>query len=94
MTTFEVRHRADEERYILLVDGHAAGELTYRERGDARVLIHTEVLPELEGRGLGSMLAQRALDDAAAAGSSVVPRCSFVAAFIDEHPEYRALLAT
>jgi predicted GNAT family acetyltransferase len=33
------------------------------------------------------------LDALRAEGSKVVPRCGFVAAYVERHPEYRDLLA-
>jgi predicted GNAT family acetyltransferase len=47
----------------------------------------------LRGRGLGERLIQEALDDVRSRGQQVVPRCWFVAEFIDAHPEYKELRA-
>jgi hypothetical protein len=42
----------------------------------------------MRGQGLARRVVQRALDDARAAGRHVVPRCWYVAQFIDDHDEY------
>ena len=55
--------------------------------------MHTEVPKRLEGRGIGSQLVAGALDIARAQGLTVVPRCSFVKAYIKRHPAYADLLA-
>lgn len=77
-----------ELRYELQVDGELAGWIRYSRRPGAVVLIHTDVDPRLEGRGLGGRLVEGALDDLRARGLEVVPVCPFVADFIGRHPEY------
>jgi predicted GNAT family acetyltransferase len=57
-------------------------------------LLHTEVAPELEGRGFGSALVGHALDEARERGLRVVPLCPFVDAFIRRHPAYADLVVT
>ena len=79
-------------RYEMPLEDGVAVAL-YRRRGDQLVVYHTEVPAALNGQGLGSALVAGVLDDARARGLKVVPRCSFVAAFFREHPEYRDVLA-
>ncbi|WP_371865854.1 GNAT family N-acetyltransferase [Dictyobacter kobayashii] len=57
------------------------------------VYLHTEVPPELEHHGLGSKLAQAALEEARTSHLSIVPECPFVAEYIQHHPEYQSLVA-
>jgi uncharacterized protein len=54
--------------------------------------MHTEVPPELGGRGIGSKIAGGALDLVRARGLKVVAECPFIAGFIGKHPEYTDLL--
>jgi predicted GNAT family acetyltransferase len=82
-----------ERRYEALVGDQPAGIVTYRLRPGQIVLLHTEVLPAFEGRGIGSRLAAGVLDDARSRGLSVVPRCPFIAAYIRRHPVYADLVA-
>lgn len=56
-------------------------------------LVHTEVAPALEGRGIAARLVRAAFDHAAAAGIKVRPRCSYVRVYVQRHPETRSLLA-
>jgi hypothetical protein len=72
--------------------GDRLAVLTYRRAPGQITFIHTGVPPELEHHGLGTRLAQVALDAARADGLKVVPRCPFVAEFIREHPDYADLL--
>ncbi len=73
--------------------GDSTAFLEYRRAGDRIALLHTEVPEALSGQGVGSKLARGVLDALRAEGSKVVPRCEFVAAYLDRHPEYRGLLA-
>ena len=53
---------------------------------------HTEVPTSLRGRGIASRLVRGALEAARAAHLKVVPRCSFVSAYIARHPEFNDLI--
>ena len=87
-----VERRDEERRYVLLVDGEQAGELVFRDRGDAVLaFLHTEVDPVRQQRGLGSALVKGALDDARAQGFKVVAMCPFVEAYVHDHPGYADL---
>ena len=81
-----------EHRFELAVEGGAAYAY-YRRSGDVLTLYHTEVPPEIEGHGIGTRLVQGALDLVRADGLKVLPRCSFVSAFLKRHPEYQDLHA-
>lgn len=52
-----VVHNQSEQRFVLPIDGHEA-ELLYRLKGTTMHLDHTGVPKELEGRGLGKILAK------------------------------------
>ncbi|MGH7540608.1 MAG: GNAT family N-acetyltransferase [Gemmatimonadota bacterium] len=56
------------------------------------VLLHTEVPPALEGRGVAARLARHALDLARREGLGVTAECPFVHGYAERHPEYRSLL--
>jgi predicted GNAT family acetyltransferase len=89
----EVLHNPERSRYELMVDGQLAGIADYEVVGDAVVLPHTEIRSSMRNRGLGAQLVRGALDDLRGTGRCVVPRCWYVAQFIDEHPEYSDLVA-
>ena len=81
-----------ELRYELEVEGALAGVLRYRVEPGTVVLVHTDVHPAFEGRGLGGRLVAGALDDIRARGLRTVPHCPFAAAYIRRHPEYQNLV--
>jgi predicted GNAT family acetyltransferase len=85
-----VNNRA-HHRYELAVDGHIAA--TYYAIVDGVItFIHTEVPPELGGKGIASKLIRGALDQVRAEGLKVIAQCPFVKAFIDKHADYQDLL--
>jgi uncharacterized protein len=82
-----------DSRYEAHVDGELAGFAEYVLDGERIVFTHTEVEDRCEGEGIGSTLARFALDDVRARGGlRVVPRCPFIKAWIDRHPEYGDLV--
>ena len=90
--TITVTDDADRQRYEARVDGVLAGYATYELIPNGIVFLHTRTEPAYEGHGVGSHLAQFALDDARRRGLEVIPRCPFIAAYIDRHPEYADLV--
>jgi hypothetical protein len=78
-------------RFELVVDGHLAAAF-YKIDANVITFMHTEVPPELGGRGVGSTLVQGALDHLRASGMKVIADCPFVKAWIGKHPEYKDLL--
>ena len=78
-------------RFELAVDGHIAA--TYYElAGGVITFVHTEVPPELGGKGIGSQLVKGALDQVRTDGLKVVAQCPFVKGWVDKHPDYADLL--
>jgi predicted GNAT family acetyltransferase len=72
-------------RYEARVSDAVAGFVLYESRPGKRVLVHTEVDPAFEGHGIGSRLAQGALDDVRAKGLVAVPVCPFIKGWIRHH---------
>jgi hypothetical protein len=88
-----VTDRPDQLRYEIEVDGELAGFLLYRREPGVLELVHTDVDPKWEGKGVGAALVQGALNDLRARGLKVRPYCPFVAAYIRRHPEYDDIVA-
>ena len=84
-------HNESAKRFETSIDGHV-GYISYQKRDDKLVYDHTIVPQELGGRGVGSSLVKYALNYARDNGKKVVPQCSFVASYIEKHPEYQDLL--
>lgn len=88
----EINHNEQANRFEATIDGQT-GYISYKERGDTLVYDHTIVPQALGGQGVGSALVKHALDFARENNKKVVPQCSFVASYIDKHPDYQVLVA-
>lgn len=88
----DIRHDEARRRFELET-GEGTAILTYEREERIVTFTHTIVPQAMEGRGIGSRLARTGLDWARGEGLKVVPRCPFVAAWIERHPDYRDLLA-
>ncbi len=87
----EVRENEAARRFEL-ASGDAVAFIEYRRDGDAVDLVHTEVPQALEGKGIGSALVRGTLERLRAEGARVVPSCSFVARYIERHPDYGTMV--
>lgn len=87
-----VRDNPARRRYELDVEGSLAF-IDYRRSGRIVTLTHAEVPEELRGGGIGSALVRGTLELARSQGDRIVPRCSFVLAYLRRHPEFDDLRA-
>ena len=87
----QIEHDPTAQRFVVQLD---AGEavLAYERKGDRIVFTHTEVPKPREGEGIGTSLANAALEFAKREKLRVVPRCPFVRAYVEKHPEYQSLV--
>ncbi|SCF30789.1 GNAT family N-acetyltransferase [Micromonospora mirobrigensis] len=90
--SFLVEENPAEHRFEILVDDALAGFTAYVPRGEVLVFTHTEVDERFQNMGVGSALIRGTLDQIRARGGRVVPRCPFMAAFIERHPDYADLV--
>jgi predicted GNAT family acetyltransferase len=71
---------------------HVAHDLLAPPEGERLFVLHTQVPRSLAGHGIGSALAQAALDYARAEGLLVVPHCPFMHHYLVQHPVDLALV--
>lgn len=88
-----VADNAEQRRYEARQGSEVAGFILYRLDPGRMTLIHTEVAPALEGKGIASLLVKEALDDIRRRGLTIVPICPFVRGYLRRHPEYTDLVA-
>jgi predicted GNAT family acetyltransferase len=84
-----------ESRYEARVGERVLGIVEYElgPAGDRINLIHTEVLPDAEGLGVGSRLARGALEDVRSRGLKLDVECEFITAYLKRHRrEYEDLI--
>lgn len=83
---------AEKNQYEIHINGDSA-RIEYIKAQGKIFLTHTEVPSKFEGKGIGSALVKKVLDDIRQKGLILVPLCPFVAAYINRHPEYNSLMS-
>jgi predicted GNAT family acetyltransferase len=86
-----IRNNEAEGQFEVEVGGQLA-LLAYLLRGSTIIYPHTLVPVALEGHGIAGKLSEHAMEYARANGLMVVPRCPYVRAYVNEHPEYDDLI--
>lgn len=81
-----IEHLPEAGRFQAVVDGLRC-VCDYRLQGTVMHIVHTEVAPQLEGRGIAAALVKAALTHAEAARWKVNPLCSYVRVYMRRHPE-------
>ena len=82
----EILDVPDRRRYEVRVGTRIVGHARYARSGQTITLVHTEVDPDQEGKGIGSRLAAAVLGDVIGQDLAVVVRCPFIAAYVRRHP--------
>ncbi len=80
-------------RFEVRIGDRVVGLASYHVENGTMTLPHTEVDPSVGGRGIGSALVAGVLDAARERGLHVLPYCSFVRHYIQQHPETADLVA-
>jgi predicted GNAT family acetyltransferase len=91
METLNIINNEQRQQFQLEVEGELAS-LEYRLYEGMIMLMHTEVPAALGGRGIGSALAEYALNYARANHLPVKVYCPFVVTYVKRHPEYQDII--
>ncbi|HYO40012.1 MAG TPA: GNAT family N-acetyltransferase [Nocardioidaceae bacterium] len=83
----------DRGRFEIRLGDRVVGLASYHVENGTMTLPHTEIDPSVGGRGLGSALVAGVLTAARERGLTVLPYCSFVRHYIEQHPEDLDLVA-
>lgn len=83
----------DRGRFEIRLGDRVVGLASYHVENGTMTLPHTEVDPSVGGRGIGSALVAGVLAAARERGLTVLPYCSFVRHYIQQHPEEIDLVA-
>jgi predicted GNAT family acetyltransferase len=87
----EVLHNQEQHRFEIDLGGSTA-IAAYNLLSHAIMFTHTEVPPEHEGQGIGTMLIEAGLAYAREEGLMVIPVCQFFAAYMKRHADVHDLL--
>lgn len=79
-------------RYEWIDDGKVVGFVEYYLFEEVCVITHTEVHAALEGKGCGSMLADKTMEHLRSHSRRIVPICGFMAHYLRKHPQHHDLV--
>jgi uncharacterized protein len=91
-SSINVRHNEPEHRFEVEVDGQLS-VADYELQDDRMIFTHTYTPPAQRGRGIAEKLVRAALEHARDERRKIVPACSYVAVFVERHPEFKTLVA-
>jgi len=81
-----IDHDSRAQRFTTEVDGERA-VLDYTLSDGVMTITHTRVPPAIGGRGIAAELMSAALSAARVAGWTVIPACSYAAAYLRRRPD-------
>lgn len=85
--TFE--DQGNRGRYVITRNGHEAEMTVSKMSSTLWIVDHTGVPPELNGMGIGKLLAQYVVDDARANKRTLRATCPFFLGQAARHPEWQ-----
>jgi predicted GNAT family acetyltransferase len=89
-TAFKVNE--EENQFELHTQGGVAF-LEFIREGEKIYLTHTETPEALRGKGIAADLVKQSLQCAKDNGLTVVPSCSYVAHYVNNHTEWNTILS-
>lgn len=92
MTNVAVVHRPAESRWEAMSGEDVVGHLSYDTAGNTVDLHHTVVDPAHRNKGVAAQLVEEAVREIRAEKMSLRPTCSYVRAWMEQHPEHQDLL--
>ncbi|HEX9979910.1 MAG TPA: GNAT family N-acetyltransferase [Flavobacterium sp.] len=93
MENQELIFNEEKKRFELVVNGHTVFIEYILNKENIMFLTHTEVPRDLEGKGHGRKIVELTLQYIKDHNYTLAPLCSFVAAYLARHPEWKSLLA-
>lgn len=89
---YELIDNSPENRYEFRIGKEIAKIEYIKTKNNEIYLTHTEVPVSLEGRGIGSQLIEKTLQNIELQELRLVPLCPFVAGYIQKHPDWRRIV--
>lgn len=87
---FKVNER---ENQFELHEGNTFAFLEFIRKEEKIYFTHTEAPQEMQGTGAAAQLVKEALGYSRSKGLTVVPQCSYVARYINNHTEWHDVLS-
>ncbi len=90
--TIPLLKNESKKRFEIEVDGHYAF-INYGEFNDQIALVHTEVEPELAGKGAATAVIEKTLIYLESNSIKLLPFCPLVYAYIKAHPDWKRIVS-
>lgn len=91
--TISHQEEGSKGTYTAHIEGMPEADMTYSRASENLIIIdHTGVPDALRGMGVGVKLVERAVMDARASGTKIIPLCPFAKAQIERHKEWQDVL--
>lgn len=89
MYDYKLIDNSSAKQYEIEIEGQIARIKYVKDRGKI-YLTHTNVPKNLEGKGIGTYLLEKVLEDVKKQELSIgsLPQCSFITAYIRHHPNW------
>lgn len=85
-------HNETEHQFEFHMEGKVAF-VEYFTEGQKIYLTHTEVPKSLRANGIATELIQQTLGYIKKQHWTLIPQCSFVSAYVNNHPEWHSILS-
>ncbi|WP_037315783.1 GNAT family N-acetyltransferase [Salegentibacter sp. Hel_I_6] len=91
----DIKHRENDSRGMFFVEDEKGiyAELTYTKKQDVLTIDHTEVRPELEGKGIATKLLSHSVDFARENNYKIEPLCPFAEVQFDRNESFKDVRA-
>ncbi|RBM41532.1 GNAT family N-acetyltransferase [Vibrio tarriae] len=86
-----VQHDATNHCYRVALEGEYQAVVKYQQQDSVLHITSTRVPDELQGKGYGKVMMESVLPEIERAGLTIVPVCSYVAHYLERHPEWQHL---
>lgn len=91
--TISLEEEGSKGTYTAHIEGMPEAEMTYSRASENLIIIdHTGVPDALRGMGVGVKLVERAVMDARASGTKIIPLCPFAKVQIERHKDWQDVL--
>ena len=92
MDDYELIDNEERHQYEFHIGKYVPKTEYIKTKNGEIYLTHTEVPVALEGKGVGSQLAEKVLKDIEKQELRLVPLCPFIAGYIQKHPDWRRIV--
>ncbi|CAM4407225.1 GNAT family N-acetyltransferase [Vibrio agarivorans] len=83
----------ENREYQITLEGPYVALAKYSLDSNVMTIHSTRVPDEVQGKGYGKVMMEAILPDVEQHGYKVIPACSYVAHYINRHPQWQHLLA-